>query len=68
MDFNKERENYRAKQKEKLKIKSMGDRTRSSELTKGWDITKKINCSPYIDKNVRPLLRGDVTGVLAPAD
>lgn len=67
MDFTNEREKVRKEKMNKLGIRSLGDRKRSNELSKGYDPTKKINSAPYTDKLVRPFLRGDVTGVLAPS-
>jgi hypothetical protein len=46
---------------------SLAQKRREGSFTSGFDASKKINPAPYIDKFVRPQLRGDVTGILAPS-
>lgn len=67
MEFDDERLIHAKERLKKRGVKSLGDRRRSNELSKGWDDSKRIRSAPYTDKLVRPFLRGDVTGVLAPS-
>lgn len=67
MDFNRARDDAKIKEMNRLGIRSLGDRVRSNEISKGWDTTKRINSAPYSDKLERPFLRGDITGILAPS-
>lgn len=71
MDLRKQRNDQEVERRKiemkRLGFKSLGERVRSNELSKGWDRSKKINSAPYTDKLERPFLRGDVTGILAPS-